>query len=185
MHSNMTPGCCFELAWDLADIVIVDGLLEFHVRNWPHVNYTSPFHLVGVDLHDRFHEIRILCIDARVNNIAALLRYFVVVFERVRIFHGLELRNDVSGLNHNHVRFSIAWKGVTVKFSLQAHWIYHTTVWHNSSNDNFCVTNVGVEGNLRYTNVSALGRRFLCFLAADEGVHIMHSRCVLEGEIVW
>lgn len=37
-NSNLMPGACLELAGNLADIVIVNGLGSFHVRNRTHVN---------------------------------------------------------------------------------------------------------------------------------------------------
>lgn len=159
------------------EIFIVDGIGSFHVRNRTHFNYPSHFHVFGVDFSFRFHGLRIPCIYSGVNNLAELLRCFVVGFERVRTFHGLELRDDVSGTNHSDVKISGAWEGMTAMLPLEAHWIFQTTALHVwSSEHNFCFTNFGVEGNLCCTNNSAIGHRFHCFLAANEGVHRRNRR---------
>lgn len=73
-NSNLTHGCCFSLACNLADIVIVDGLGRCHVCNRAHLNYASHFELVGVVFHVRFHGLHIPCIHLGVKNLPSFSR---------------------------------------------------------------------------------------------------------------
>lgn len=167
------------------DIVIVDGLARVMFVNGrmsiTPVTYPSPGSPYAIWSWSSYP---ILKFPPEKN--AEHLRYLVVGIERVRIFHSLELGDDVSVPQHHHVTIRRAWEGMTVKLALEVRRICQTTSRHGrSSEENCCVRNFGVDGNLGGTNNSSFGRRLHCFLAVDEGVHQINRRCTWKGEIVW
>lgn len=184
-HSDLTAGSSLELAPNIANFVIVECIGWFHVRNRPHVYCTGQSHLVGVFFRDRFHCLRAPCIQSSLRNFAEVLLYFVVCFDSLWIGIALDLGNDVSGPNHNHVMIAREWEDMTPKLALDAHRIGEYTVIHDRRTSNrFFLIDFYIAGNLCCTEYTSFRRRFNFFVTVVKGVHGSRRRCVEKGEIV-